>query len=78
MRDLDKRALDRWIEREPLSVEEDGCECDPEVPCPLVQTDCCDPLRFSCQTVVILDGAGDPDVTVCRAGYGCNAEREDR
>lgn len=29
-------------------------------------TDCCDGLKPWCQTVELLDGAGDVDVVVCR------------
>jgi hypothetical protein len=43
----------------------DGCEP--------VFTDCCDVPRWECQTFVVLDGAGDPDVRTCVAERGCRA-----
>jgi len=38
----------------------------------LTVTDCCEVYRFLCETGTVLDGAGDPDVTACRAGMGCD------
>lgn len=38
----------------------------------LVATDCCYGAKFECRTQVLLDGAGDPDVTVCNPHHGCN------
>jgi hypothetical protein len=39
----------------------------------LTVTDCCDRYRFVCETGTVLDGAGTPDVTACKAGMGCDA-----
>lgn len=39
----------------------------------LTQTDCCEVYRFVCETGTVLDGAGAPDVTACKAGFGCDA-----
>ena len=38
----------------------------------LTVTDCCDRYRFVCETGTVLDGAGTPDVTACKAGMGCD------
>jgi hypothetical protein len=43
----------------------DGCEP--------VMTDCCDVPRWECQTFVVLDSNGDPDVRSCVADRGCRA-----
>ena len=40
----------------------------------IVETDCCG-TRWECETVIILDGAGEPDVRVCRTGFGCAVTR---
>lgn len=52
----------------------DRCpDCDE---CELVETDCCDELRWDCQTARTPDG-GDPDhgwMRVCRGGYGCDED----
>ena len=40
----------------------------------LIATDCCDVFRPQCETVTVLDGAGDPDVQVCRKDFGCDTE----
>lgn len=54
-----------WIAHVEGPHSEDGCE--------RVFTDCCDPMRWECETVVVLDDAGDVDVRVCRRGEGCQA-----
>lgn len=43
----------------------------------LVAVDCCDKMRCEGQTVIVLDGAGEPDVRVCREGVGCDARPVD-
>lgn len=50
---------------------EDGCGCD------LRMTDCCDVPRWTCQTGIVYDSAGDPDVIICRRDHGCEAERQE-
>ena len=57
-----KMLLDKWAE---------GCG-DPDCGCDLVVTDCCEEPRWNCQTGVVFDSAGDPDVRLCRDGFGCN------
>lgn len=49
-----------------------GCS-DEDCGCDLRMTDCCEDPRWECETGIIFDGAGDPDVTVCRPDYGCKA-----
>lgn len=39
----------------------------------LTVTDCCEVPRFVCETGTVLDGAGAPDVTACKARMGCDA-----
>jgi hypothetical protein len=46
----------------------------PDCGCDAVLTDCCDPVRWDCETTVLLDGAGDPDVRACKRGMGCDGE----
>lgn len=46
----------------------------PDCGCSLVQMDCCDPLRWECETLVALDSDGTPDVRVCKRGFGCDTE----
>jgi hypothetical protein len=50
-------------------------ECDECGPVNLVNTDCCDQPRPECETHMVLDSAGDPDVRVCRTGEGCDHDR---
>lgn len=64
-----RESLDRYLTTEPeapVSHEEDGCEP--------VEVDCCDLARWECETFVVLDANGDPDVRVCRRGSGCDTE----
>lgn len=56
------------------------CDCgdyDPQYPdrSHVTLTDCCDEIRFLCETGTVLDGAGTPDVCACKAGMGCDAQR---
>lgn len=48
-----------------------GCE-DGIDQCIIRITDCCEEPRWGCQTKIVLDGAGETDVTVCIDGYGCS------
>lgn len=41
-----------------------------------VPTDCCDEPRPESLTVLQLDYNGDPDVRVCRRGFGCNRREQ--
>jgi hypothetical protein len=61
-------AVERWRTMGPAERQCPDCE-DWDV---LVATDCCDGPKFECRTRVLLDGAGDPDVTVCLPHHGCN------
>ena len=65
MRDFDGAAFDRWLTTDPRDVREECPECGE---CDLVDTDC-EHEAWECHTVVALDGAGDPDVRVCRREY---------
>lgn len=44
---------------------------DPDCGCDPILTDCCLPPRWTCQTTLIYDTAGDPDVRLCDPGHGC-------
>ena len=57
-----KALLDKLAE----GCGDEGCGCD------LVMTDCCEEPRWNCQTGIVFDSAGDPDVQLCRDGFGCN------
>ena len=39
----------------------------------LEATDCCEVMRPACETGVVFDYNGDPDVRVCAMGKGCDA-----
>lgn len=55
-----------------VTIEEDPASCgDPDCGCDPVETDCCTVPRWTCQTTLIFDTAGDPDVRLCDPGYGC-------
>ena len=57
------------LSREEVKPPTETCDCGD---CAPRATDCCDVYRWACETVQVLDGAGDPDVVVCRKGYGCD------
>jgi hypothetical protein len=59
--------IERWRTMGPAERQCSDCG-DWDV---LVATDCCDGAKFECRTQVLLDGAGDPDVRVCRDHHGC-------
>jgi hypothetical protein len=61
-------SLERWREMGPAERQCPDCE-DWDT---LVETDCCEGVKFDCRTQVLLDGAGDPDVRVCSPHHGCN------
>lgn len=48
--------------------------CDCEEDCEQRVTDCCEVPRRTCETVFWLDANGDPDVLVCKRGFGCDDE----
>lgn len=62
---------DRTLEFSITSETECACGDD----CPLVATDCCDILRFECETGVGYDANGDPDVRGCLDDFGCALTR---
>ena len=65
---MDRRqaeALDRWLTTDPRDTTDVCPECGE---CEMVPTDC-EHEAWQCQVTVVLDGAGDPDVTVCRTEY---------
>lgn len=57
-----------------LDLIKTGCPDCGEV-C-LVMPDCCEEPRWECETTIVYDSAGDPDVRVCRAGTGCDVDNE--
>lgn len=58
--------------RHALGLIEKGCpDCGESC---LVFTDCCEEPRWECETGLVFDSAGDPDVRLCRAGTGCDAD----
>jgi hypothetical protein len=63
-------AYPHGVVTRPLTEHPD-CGCSP------VRTDCCDPFRWECETSVLFDGAGDPDVRACRTGMGCDKREDD-
>jgi len=65
MNGLDKRALDRWLTTDPRGTDTECPECGG---CDRVMTDC-EHLAWECHTTIVLDGAGEPDVRVCRTDF---------
>lgn len=68
-----RRARDAAYTRV-LDLVKAGCPDCGEV-C-LVATDCCEEPRWKCETGIVYDSAGDPDVRLCRAGSGCDVDNE--
>jgi hypothetical protein len=64
----EREALDRHLTTQPEEPEHPDCGCS------LVDTDCCDEQRWECETTVVLDSNGDPDVRACKRGFGCDTE----
>lgn len=63
-----RESLDRYLTTQPEEPEHEDCGCSP------VPTDCCDDPRWECETTVLLDANGDPDVRACKRGFGCDTE----
>lgn len=67
-----REALDRYLTTPPEEPEHEDCGCS------LVEVDCCDVPRWECETAVWLDANDDPDVRVCKRGFGCDTSDRDR